>query len=204
MKITNGTIACVGWGSLIWNEEKKHLLPCRGEWRDDGPELPVEFARQSSNGSMTLVICQDVPRTRACWVVLDVPDMQTARERLGKREHEKAPKHWITENIGYWTPSGEAYGHEAATIGAWATAHGFVGVVWTNLPCKFGDEPNVMPSGDQVLGYLKGLDGERRVEAERYVRNAPAQVDTPYRRMIAAKLGWDHVPCDVPACRCKA
>ena len=34
--------------------------------------------------------------------------------------------------------------------------------------------------------------GHQRRIAEAYVRQAPAAIDTPYRRMIAEQLGWHH------------
>ena len=46
-----------------------------------------------------------------------------------------------------------------------------------------------MPTAEQVIAYLRALDGEDRQKAEEYVRKAPAQIDTPYRRLIAQELG---------------
>lgn len=123
-------IACIGWGSLIWDPRD---LPMRETWHNDGPLLPVEFARESEARSgqrgnkITLVICPDAPRVRTCWTVLDVPDMMTARQRLAKREG--IPKKWETD-IGYWSGGGNAsHGEEAATLAAWAAGQGLAGVV---------------------------------------------------------------------------
>lgn len=40
-----GQIAIIGWGSLVWDPRD---LPIESPWHDDGPELPIEFARISS------------------------------------------------------------------------------------------------------------------------------------------------------------
>lgn len=46
-------IAILGWGSLIWCPGN---LRIRGPWRHDGPVLPIEFARISADGRLTLVV----------------------------------------------------------------------------------------------------------------------------------------------------
>ena len=191
-EIADGAIACIGWGSLIWDPRD---LPMRGTWQDDGPLLPVEFARESGaranqrGDKVTLVICPDTPRVRTFWTLLDVPDLTAARQHLARREG--IAKRWETD-IGYWDCGGNAgAGREAATIAAWAAANGLAAVVWTNLPCKF-DGKDTKPTGEQVVAFLRDLDDDKRPLAEAYVRQAPAAIDTPYRRMIAEQLGWPH------------
>lgn len=190
-------IACLGWGSLVWDPRD---LPCRGDWHSDGPLLPIEFARASGGAKksdpaekITLVICPDTPRVRTYWTLLDAADIQTARERLAVREYEDAKRYpdWIKTNTGFWErATGKSHGLEADTIAAWASAVGLAGVVWTNLPFGFKTSRGVMPNGADVVGFLRALDAAKQPEAEGYVRQAPSQIDTPYRRLIERELGW--------------
>jgi hypothetical protein len=58
-------IACLGWGSLVWDPRE---LPVRGKWFEDGIFLPIEFARQPCDGRLTLVIVPDYEvRARGLW-----------------------------------------------------------------------------------------------------------------------------------------
>ncbi len=76
-------IACIGWGSLIWD---KRSLDVEGRWRADGPTLPVEFGRQSSDGRITLVIVQGFASVPTLWSVFNTRDLAEARESLRQRE----------------------------------------------------------------------------------------------------------------------
>jgi hypothetical protein len=185
-----GGIACIGWGSLVWRPE---TLPLRRGWREGGPALPVEFARQSEDGRMTLVICPGRSRVHTRWAILDVSDIQSAIRALAEREWDRAIKNprWIEENIGFWERTTDASrGMEAEAIAAWASAQGVAGVVWTSLRCKFNGKNGMMPSEDDVIKSLRALEGKARDLGEEYVCKAPREVDTPYRRRITRDLGW--------------
>ncbi len=184
-------IACIGWGSLVWRPES---LPLRCGWCEGGPALPIEFARQSENRRITLVICPGRSRVPTRWSILDVTDIQSAIHALALREWDRALRNprWIEENIGSWEhATGAGHGMEVDAIAAWASARGFAGAVWTSLPCKFNDVNGAMPSEDEVIESLRALEGKERDLAEEYVRKAPSEVVTPYRRRIARELGWD-------------
>lgn len=184
-------IACIGWGSLVW-DDKRHL-PLLSRWHEDGPLLPVEFARESDGRRITLVICNVTPRVRSLWAVADAVDVSTARQQLGLREYPKASPQWIETEIGYWDKcSGKSHGSEAETIALWAESKGLAGAVWTSLPCGFRGRTRrgIMPTGETIVAHLRGLTGEERDEAEKYVRCAPTQIDTPFRRLIVEQLGW--------------
>jgi len=49
-------IAVLGWGSLIWKPDKPAIS---APWHANGPLLPIEFARISLDGRLTLVLCPD-------------------------------------------------------------------------------------------------------------------------------------------------
>lgn len=155
-KIDN--IVCVAWGSLVWRPEN---LPVRTEWFDDGPQLPVEFARQSRGSLISLVLCPGRPTVSTCWAVLDVPDMRVAQRALGQREWSEALRHpqWMADNIGCWERDRGGRGAESTGIGEWASQHGFAGVVWTGLPCKFRGQNGTMPTEDEVIEPLRSLSG---------------------------------------------
>lgn len=181
-------IACLGWGSLVWDPRE---LPMRRQWFDDGPFAQVELARQSRDGRITWVLTARADYVRLLWAQMDATDLDKSREALREREQITA-KEW-KPLIGSWR-TGDPDVPLIAQLPAWASAHGVEAVIWTALPPKFGEEDRV-PSEDEVVRHLGGLQGQRRDNAERYIRCTPRQIDTAYRRRIERELGWTWKPC---------
>lgn len=177
-------IACLGWGSLTWDPQD---LPIQRRWFEDGPLLPIEFARQSRGDRITLVIVPGVRDVRSLWTPMIVSDLDTAKLELAEREgikHQDIPKY-----IGYVSSTGSSNGQSAGIIGRWASHLGLDAVVWTNLPPRFQNEVRV-PTVEEVLSFLQDLPSEARQGAEKYIRKTPRQIDTAYRRRIEAELNW--------------
>jgi hypothetical protein len=63
-------------------------------------------------------------------------------------------------------------------------------VVWTALPSKFNAKNGRRPAVEEVFAHLSALTGRLRDRVERYIRFAPKQIYTPYRRRIEAVLHW--------------
>lgn len=181
-------IACLGWGSLIWDPKS---IPIRGNWFNDGPNLPIEFARESANGRITLVLANVDYQVRSMWALLSSENLDGAKKALAAREGISEEN--IKFSIGFWDgKSGESYGLRTKEIGAWAEHLNIDAVVWTNLKCGFKGKGNrgTMPSCADILEHLQSLPSESTKVAKEYICKAPIQIDTEYRKQIQENLGW--------------
>jgi len=178
-------VACLGWGSLIWDPRD---LPIKSNWFEDGPLVRAEFLRKSGDGRITLVLDESAAPVCSLWSIMDTSEPEEARTALGNREGIGPRRH--EDLVGLWTPDDEVPS-TILDLRAWAKAHSIDAVVWTALPRKsWGEDENRIASGQDVVKYLENLAGLVRDDAERYIRNAPPQIDTQYRRAIETKLGW--------------
>jgi hypothetical protein len=182
-------IACLGWGSLTWRPGN---LPIRQPWRKDGPQVCVDFLRQSDSGLITLILDGSAAPVTSLWAEMQTHDIGEAITSLRRRE--RIPLKDEKKSIGVWRP-GDASPRLVPDLAEWAKRLDLNAVIWTNLGPKF-DRVERLPSVDEVIGHLKGLTGQVLVKAEEYVRRAPVQVNTVYRRQIEAALGW--TPSDKP------
>lgn len=98
-------IAVIGWGSLIWS---LGCLELQSGWRQDGPLLPVEFARVSRDGRLTLVIVEsdEVDDRRALWALSGFSDVECAIENLHARHNG------VDRELGWAIEAPHGYGRE--------------------------------------------------------------------------------------------
>jgi hypothetical protein len=178
-------IAILGWGSLLWHPhaafESRH-----GEWRFDGPWLPLEFSRISpaSKGGLTLVIDPvHGVATQTAYCLSTRYSMEQARQDLQEREWAK-----MVDLIGCFergtgagaTPSG---GVDAA-ITDWSAAKDIDAVVWTAYPANFQEKTGTEFSVAAATAYLKALPRDERRRAVKYIHKAPSFVQTPLRTAL--------------------
>lgn len=173
-------IACLGWGSLIWDPRE---LPIQRQWFNDGPMIPVEFTRKSSNGRITLVITPGAKLVRSLWTIMDSDAPNVAREALQKREDTSVGL------IGLWE-AGNPAPEQIPGLANWVVQKEVGAVIWAALEPKSPYSPKQIPTENKIVKYLKSLTGRVREYAEEYIRKAPKQIDTAYRRRIEAELGW--------------
>jgi len=194
-------IACLGWGSLIWDPQKLPLSPKQPpRWHRDGPTLPIEFARKSSRDRLTLVVLPQGSEgaVQVLWALLDCSNWETARDELAFREFRRDPppsRAWKEKNIGLWTKGagGIAVPHREQ-IGQWAIQKGLDVVVWTALGANFGpDGAERVPTKAEALGYLRDVKTKGiSAAAEEYVRRTPVEINTSFRKDIETAFGWPY------------
>ena len=174
------TIVCIGWGSLIWDSR---ALRIAGTWHIDGPLLPIEFARQSADGRLTLVITAGAAPVRTLWCKLAVNSQSAAVNTLKHREGTSA------SNIGCWVARDSVpLGAVEQTVSVWARRRAIRCVVWTALPPKWDNQVGRAPTLEEAVSYCETFHSTSSI-AE-YVRMAPRQIRTEFRDAIEQRLGW--------------
>lgn len=173
------SIVCLGWGSLVWNPGS---LPVKGDWQLDGPYLPLEFARESRDGRMTLVIIEGGDLCPALWSELDIGGLDEAVAALAAREGCDGAA------IGR-IPAARKRRQQTEAVANWCELKGISGVVWTALQPGFVEQRGRAPSLDAIIAHLRGLDASARSKAAEYVAKTPPQIATRFRRALEAELG---------------
>ncbi len=176
----NNKIAVIGWGSLIWNPRDLKVLS--KIWEIDGPELPIEFARKSKDGRITLVIYTSYlsePKkwVNCLWNYLNVESIEEAIENLRLREGCPTKK-----PIGFiYRGSSNAKNQEIEKlIKKWADKKQMQGVVWTDL------DSNIPLN--KVITHLRNLKSKEFAKAKKYILKTPKQIKTPLRPSLESFL----------------
>lgn len=173
-------VACLGWGSLVWDPDN---LQVRATWLTDGPLVQIEFLRKSGGERITLVLHESARPVRSLWALMDIEDIDDAAENLRAREKTNPRR------IGVWQ-SGQDAPDLIEDLPSWAQERSVEAVIWTALGPQAPDGAQRVPTFEETIAHLKGLTGKELNDARRYVRNAPRQVDTPFRRRFEVELGW--------------
>lgn len=182
-------IACLAWGSLLW---KPGPLALASPWHDDGPRLPIEFARESDGGELATAICPDgVEDAPTFWALLAATDVAVACEQLRRREQIPPER---VDGVG--CEPGSSPSPVRATIAAWMARRPLDAVIWTALPPRSRGIEGRRPSVDEACAYLAGLPPSRKPHAEQYVRRVPPVLTTRYRVAFETRLGWTPIETD--------
>lgn len=184
-------VAIIGWGSLIWCPGS---LRIKTRWRLDGPKLPIEFARISQDGRLTLVIRLGSEDQPTYWAVSELTTRDEACRNLREREGAKP------EDIHYLTRNGQAapgiLPEVMAKMRDWLASHSELdAVIWTGLRSNWKEKRGKDFAPEDAVNYLTELEAARDQvtatysRAREYIRNAPPHIQTPVRRAMRAR-GW--------------
>lgn len=185
-------IAFLGWGSLIW-QPKELKFDTNIGWKENGPVLPIEFARISKDGRLTLVITKNGTEVPTLYSVSSFDSLDLAVLNLAVREGSGR------KSIGYYDKTKAEFSPIdfpfKENIKYWIQTTDFDAVIWTNLPENWGIKENKVViktiEPNDRMEYLQNLKGHQSALAEQYIRNTPKQITTTYRKQIIEALGWD-------------
>lgn len=174
-------IACIGWGSLIWRPEG---LKIQNHWFEDGPILPIEFTRISNDNRVTLIIDTNAKPIRTLWAFMTCNDLDEAKKSLIEREGVK------NDSLIRFVNQDDKTSDKIDTkIQNWLKEKKIDSAIWTGL--SYSDKTNKSrPSIEQIISHLHEIKCKERKTAEEYIRKAPRQIDTEYRRLIEKEFGW--------------
>lgn len=183
-------IAILGWGSLIWNPGKLEINKTEGQngWFIDGPILPIEFARVSQDGRLTLVIMSGKEEVKTLYAISKFEELDHVIIDLSIREG--CPK----SKIGFFVKSHGIFNSKfniKTSIERWINQKEEIeAVVWTDLSMNFKEKIGLDFTVENATNYLKYLPTDVKLKAEQYIRRAPPTIDTFMRRSIEKELKW--------------
>jgi hypothetical protein len=176
-------IAVLGWGSLISCPRE---LDTTTRWRP-GPALPVEFARKSRDGRVTLVLVGE-HKVHTFWSLSAKDDIEGSCENLRRREGKPRPGdiHYTTGQ-GLRTCRDEEPSPESrdvsGTVSEWlSTMPDLDAVVWTGLPPKGFTQLDQPGLANAVVDYLPAQPQSTSLEESRptsHQQHPPASWPAP-------------------------
>ena len=185
--------AILGWGSLIWNPKDLNYNEELG-WIYDGPTLPIEFARISNDGRLTLVITENGSLNKTFYTLANSnlsfeETFENLRIREGKCKRQ---------DIGFYKAETDEFHSNdfkyEEEIRNWAKEKKIKNIIWTDLPEKWSyqneNDETVNVNPNERIEYLKNLTSEKKELAEKYIRKTPPEIKTNFRKVIEEQLNW--------------
>ena len=175
-------IAILGWGSLLW-DERPEFDETHGDWRLDGPILPLEFSRVSASRKNALTLVIDTNNGTDCKIAYAMSKRRYAEDTIADLRCREGT---IMKRIGCYfaDDSSRSKDDVPSTIIKWAKEKRLDVVVWTALSSNFKQKTKREFTIDAAIEYLHGLSPEGKANAATYVWRAPALVQTKLREVL--------------------
>jgi hypothetical protein len=172
-------IAVICWGSIFWD---KGCLKTTGAWKNDGPELQLEFCRISSQGKpkerVTLALSESGQKCLTFWDLMAADDLKSAKRNL--KDREGCPM----DDIHTYTRNKNPLSHTEKQIETWLTQHEEIeAVVWTGLTSNWSECRNVAFSNDDLVKYLDSKKHSIH-KIKEYFDLVPSQLQTKGREVF--------------------
>ena len=160
--------------------------------------IPIEFARISDDGRLTIVVHSGSRRIATYSVEADHEAVGTARENLRLRE---GPVRCETLARDEWIASVDTSGERRGMIGPvdvdavreWLRAKGYGSAIWTAIPPRLSHPRHGsirVLTVEAVVDYLRSLAPELQMKTRDYFRSVPSDIQTQLRRGIERSMGW--------------
>ncbi len=177
-------IGILGWGSLL--TEQGELEIENNKWNNDGPHVPIEFARISKDKRLTLVIHPAFDEVQSYYAVSTFTKLDAAISNLALREKTEKK----LDNIAYINfNSGEIRSKKLQDelkkkFSIWNLNKNLDALIWTDLDENFKASIDQPYSLEASIKHLKSLTPPEFEKAKNYILNAPNQTITKYRKAL--------------------
>lgn len=174
--------AIIVWGSLFWDPRNLETI---GQWFFDGPVLPIEFARISSDKRLTLVIKPTYKKITTLYAISSNEDYTVARENLRQREKTNN-----IGNIGFIDFKTNAYHVRSNNLfildilRQWNENKGFNAALWSDFSPNFTVKTRKAFTSENIIEYIHNLDDDARHLTLEYIYRTPKQITTQFRNEI--------------------
>lgn len=175
-------IGIIAWGSLVYDWDTLKIE--NDKWFNDGPELPIEFARISGNKKLTLVIYPAFDKVKTHYSISSCNGIDEAIKNLAERERTNS------KNIGYINfKTGELKSKKMEAelkkvLSIWNIPKNLDGMIWTDLDENFMAELKQQFSLETSIKYLDSLSQKDFLLAKEYIIKAPNQTQTRNRELL--------------------
>lgn len=179
-------IGILVWGSLYWDPRN---LNTTGEWFFDGPILPIEFSRISGGNRLTLVITPGFDNVTTLFAISGFDRLSAAIENLKDREGAQN-----INNIGYINFQDNSSNVRLSNrlilpiLRYWNIDKKFEAIIWSDFSQRFETVTNTIFNLQNVIQFIERLSDAERIEALRYIRQAPEQINTRFRLRIQERF----------------
>jgi NADH dehydrogenase FAD-containing subunit len=175
-------IGIIGWGSLIWDQRE---LKTKGDWLKNGPVIPIEFCRLSTDGRITLVINQDFKLVPTLIIESFYETLEEAIYDLALREQTNDEN-----NIGHYNYSTESFHSRDRNVFVKEILQqyktDFDALIWSDFGVRFKDKGLGALSVKNIIKHIESLDQNMKEKAIEYIIKTPIQVQTTFRPFLEA------------------